>query len=243
MTPAQQVADLVAQLLDGWEEHIEYQVAVRSHGPLCRVWRAAISPARRKHYHCECPEHLEGRAKSAWQSPLMDQLQEAVTEPTATGGGEGGATDKPHSVAPGNQEALDLLLRVSQVAIGHYQRLRTELYPDHRGGFRNTGPNALRQVVDWCAMASDGTVECGYELVCEVKEDLRRLVRTARIILGYDSPQRMLAETVCGDCGGALIVAEDATSDVRCIGTPDTASCGTRYLTWQWIDLLEGEGA
>lgn len=243
MTPAEQVADFVGQLLDGWEERLEYGVLIQQHGPLCRLWRAAISPARRKHYGCECPQALEGRARSAAQLPLIVQLQEAVTEPIASGGGEGGATDKPHSVAPGNQEALDLLLRVTQSAIGHYQRLRMELYPDHGPAIRINGPNALRQIADWCAMASDGTVECGYELVCEVKDDLRKLVRSARIILGYDSPQRMLAQTVCGDCGGALIVADDATSDVRCIGTPDAAPCGNRYYRWDWINLLEGESA
>lgn len=243
MTPAEYVASLVGQLVDGWEERIEYHVNIQTHVTLCQIRRSAMSPAKRKHHQCGCPLHTEARARSSIQSPLMDQLQEAVTEPTVTGGGEGGATDKPHSVAPGNQEALELSLRVSQAAIRHYQQLRAALYPDHAPGIRVSGPNALRQIADWCAMAGDGTVECGEDLVCEVKEDLRKLVRSARIILGYDSPQRMLESTVCGTCGGALIVADDASTDVRCIGTPDAPSCGTRYYRWQWIDLLEGEGA
>lgn len=243
VTPAEQVADLVHQLTAGWDEHVDYQVLIQRHGPLCRVWRAAISAGRRKHYRCECPQLLEGRGKSVRQPPLIDQLQAAVAEPTANGTGEGGAGDKPHSATPGNAEALELLLRIRASAHQHYRRLREELYPDHTAPMRITVPNALRAVTDWCAMASDGTVECGYALVCEVKDDLRKTVKSARIVLGYDAPQRMLADTVCGVCAGALIVADDASTDVRCIGTPEAAGCGTRYMRWDWINLLEGEDA
>ncbi|MFE0101181.1 hypothetical protein [Streptomyces sp. NPDC059009] len=122
----------------------------------------------------------------------------------------------------------------------HYDALREVLYPEHGEREGVTVVSVLRALPDWCAMASaDGHDD----LVYEVKEDLRKRVRSARIILGYDAPQRMLKDSVCGDCGGALIVADDASSDVRCIGTPEAPSCGTKYFRWQWIELLEGEGA
>ncbi|MEU6674783.1 hypothetical protein [Streptomyces sp. NPDC046925] len=244
MTPAEHVADLVRQLLDGWEERIEYQVMIQMHAPLCQIGRAAMTPGRRKHYVCVCPQRLEERARSALQPPLVDQLQEAISEPVANGSGSGsGARDKPHSNPPGNGEALELLMKIQATAWLHHGKLRAELYPDHVHAPRITAPAVLRQIADWSAMASDGTLECGYSLVVDVKEDLRKLVKTARIILEYDSPQRMLEETVCGNCSGALIVAEDASSDVRCIGAPDAPGCGQRYFRWDWINLLEGEGA
>ncbi|MFJ4828417.1 hypothetical protein ACIP79_00525 [Streptomyces sp. NPDC088747] len=240
MTDAEFIASLVGQLAAGWEERIEYQVPIKRHAKLCSVMQAAMAPARRKHYQCECPEQFEARARTVQLPSLIDQLQEAIAEPVSMHGGDGASGAKPHSNPPGNQEALDLLLSVKSDAYESYLVLRRALYPTHAAQGHPPVVSALRALPDWCAMAS----EDGHgELVCEVKERLRKRVRSARIVLGYDTPQRMLADSLCGECGGALIVADDASTDVRCIGTPDAAPCGTRYYRWQWIELLEGEGA
>lgn len=239
MTDAEFIADLVRQLADGWEERIEYQMSITKHVAFCQLARAAMPPARRKHHECECPSHYEARANSMQLTSLVVQLQEAVTEPVSMAGSEGiGAMDKPHSSPPGNGEALACLMDIGDDARRHYKSLREALYPDHAERKGVTVISALRALPDWCAMASEYE-----ELVYEIKEDLRKRVRTARIILGYDSPMKMLASVLCGDCGGALIVADDASTDVRCIGTPEAAPCGTKYMRWDWIKLLEGEGA
>jgi ribosomal protein S27E len=240
MNDAEFIASLTAQLADGWEERIEYQVSVKRHVTLCQLRRSVMSPARQRHYECECPQGIEARARTVQLPSLMDQLQEAVAEPVSIAGGDGASGDKPHSKAPGNQEALDLLLSVKQDAYECYTALRRAFYPTHAARGLPRVVSALRALPDWCAMAN----ESGYEqVVCDVKEILRKRVRSARIILGYDTRQSMLADVVCGDCGGALIVADDASTDVRCIGTPDAAPCGNRYFRWDWINLLEGEGA
>ncbi|MFI0262530.1 hypothetical protein ACH4OW_26215 [Streptomyces sp. NPDC017056] len=243
MGDAETVARLVAELADGWREHIEYDVAVQRHSGVCRALRAAMTPACRRHHECECPSRTEARAEDRLQPSLIRQLQEAVTERTAAGNGSGvSAQEKSHSSPPGNQEALDCLFAIETDAHMHYALLREALYPHDRAeGI--SAVNALRQIADWCALVADGTLDAGPDLVHEVKSDLHRRVRTARIILGYDSPQRMLASVVCGECGGALSVADDASTDVRCIGTPETAPCGTRYYRWQWIELLEESGS
>lgn len=240
MNDAEYVASLVAQLADGWEERIEYQVTIKRHSILCQTLSLAMPPGKRKHHHCECPEHLEARARTVQLPSLIDQLQEAIAEPVSMTGGDGATGDKPHSNPPGNQEALDLLLSVKRDALSSYLGLRQILYPAHGARPLPRVVGALRALPDWCAMAAESGM---YDVVCDVKDVLRKRVRSARIILGYDTPQQMLADTVCGDCGGALIVASDASTDVRCIGTPDAASCGMIYRRWQWIDLLEGEGA
>lgn len=239
MTDAEYVASLVGQLADGWEERIEYQVNIKRHSILCHALTAALTPGRRKHHECECDEMSESRARTVQCASLIEQLQEAVSEPVSATGGGGASGDKPHSNPPGNQEALDLLLKVRYRAFESYAALHRALYPTHR--IRQVRVvDALRTLPDWCAIAADGEM---YDLVCEVKEALRKLVRTARIVLGYDTAQRMLADSVCGECGGALIVAADATTDVRCIGTPEAPSCGMVYRRWHWIELLEGETA
>ncbi|WP_055563631.1 hypothetical protein [Streptomyces atriruber] len=241
MTDAEYIAGLVAQLAGGWDERIEYEVPVTQHVALCQLRRSAMPPGRRKHYECGCPVHFEARAQTTQLPSLLDQLQEAVAEPVSKAGGDGiGAMDRPHSNPPGNGEALAVLLSVTADARKYYDALRRVLYPDHGERKGVTVISALRAIPDWCAMAS----EAGHDdLVYEVKEDLRKRVRTARIILGYDSPMAMIEDTVCGDCGGALIVADDASTDVRCIGTPEAPSCGAKYFRWDWIRLLEGEGA
>ncbi|AZM51786.1 hypothetical protein DMA15_03640 [Streptomyces sp. WAC 01529] len=231
------IADLVRQLVSGWEERIEYQVPVTQHVTLCQIRRSSMPPGRRRHHECECPAAVEARARTLQLPSLIVQLQEAVTEPVSKAGGDGiGAIDRPHSNPPGNGEALALLLTIRADAHDYYDALRAVLYPGHGERKGVTVLSALRAIPDWCAMAG----EAGHDdLVYGIKEDLRKRVRTARIILGYDSPMAMLADVLCGDCGGALIVAGDASTDVRCIGTPEAAPCGTKYFRWDWIKLLE----
>jgi hypothetical protein len=57
-------------------------------------------------------------------------------------------------------------------------------------------------------------------------------------MLQYDVPAIPLRDTVCGECGGTLVVAVDADSDVRCVGNLEQASCGKIYFKHMWVDLL-----
>ncbi|MFH8405545.1 hypothetical protein ACH4FX_12330 [Streptomyces sp. NPDC018019] len=243
MNDAEAIAESAAQLATGCEERVQFTVIVRQHAPQCRLQRAAMTPGRRKHHECDCPGHLEERAETKRFPALIQQLEAAVFEPASAAGDSGGGADKPHSNPPGNQAVLDLLFAVKARTFGYYHQLRNALFPDYRDAPATSTANALAQIADWAAMACDGTLECSEELVHDIRTGLGRLVRGARITLGHDAPQRMLADTVCGECGGALVVADDASSDVRCIGTPEAPPCGTKYFRWQWVDLLEGEGA
>jgi hypothetical protein len=65
-------------------------------------------------------------------------------------------------------------------------------------------------------------------------------VRSARITLGYETRQVQLTDSVCGRCGGTLIVAADASTDVRCIGTDDEPACGMVYGRAEWLSLALG---
>jgi hypothetical protein len=77
-----------------------------------------------------------------------------------------------------------------------------------------------------------------HDLLLELRRDLQKYVKRARLLLGYDVPMKEIAGTVCGECGGTLIVADDASSDVICVGSLDTESCGRRYDHTEWIALL-----
>ena len=83
-----------------------------------------------------------------------------------------------------------------------------------------------------------------HDLLLELRRDLQQYVKRARLLLGYDVRMRTIADTVCGECGGTLIVADDASSDVFCVGNAEagTATCGRRYDHTEWIDLLRSDG-
>lgn len=76
--------------------------------------------------------------------------------------------------------------------------------------------------------------------VGEPTKRLKSLRRQARLFLGYDAPLMVIKDTVCHTCGGALTVARDASTSVRCIGTEEEEACGTEYPRYTWIALLDG---
>lgn len=161
---------------------------------------------------------IEERAVSVKQDSIITQLEGEVSGyPTGSLGVRWG---KPGSRPPGT---LDLL--------GHLESL--DAYLRDMGATGRTREQRLRSLV-----SLDADEDASRLLL----RDLRRFVRTARIMLGYDMPKRALRDVVCGKCEGVLAVAIDASSDVVCVGKPgERAPCGTVYARWQWVDLLETE--
>jgi len=82
--------------------------------------------------------------------------------------------------------------------------------------------------------------------VCKVADRADEWVKSARLLLGYEVRSVMLADTVCGVCGGALSVPRDASGDVVCVGLPyddpqeAQQPCGAVYRRLDWPDLVEG---
>ena len=64
-------------------------------------------------------------------------------------------------------------------------------------------------------------------------------VRQARAALRVTVSDAQFGSTVCGNCGGGLSVAWDNSSDVRCVGTPETPPCGETYPMSEWVALYE----
>ena len=50
-------------------------------------------------------------------------------------------------------------------------------------------------------------------------------------------PTKALADTACGNCGGQLVVAADASTSVRCAGDSLNPPCGQEYQHGQWLAL------
>jgi hypothetical protein len=161
--------------------------------------------------------NIEQRAASVRQRGLIEQLSADLNGyPISSPGSRSG---KAGSRPPATLDLLDLVHAIDVYLVAQCVVARTR-------------PERLRSLVSTATIRGD-------EWTRETCRDLRRFIKTARIYLGYDVPARPLRDTVCGGCGGTLVVAVDADSDVRCVGTDEVPSCGTIYPKWQWIDLLE----
>jgi hypothetical protein len=162
---------------------------------------------------------IEARAASVRQPGLITQLLGEVSgyAPVSTGARWG----QPSSRPPGTLDFIDLLHHIDSWLIMESAtgRNRTE---------------KLRSLVSSATFRSD-------EWTKEACHDLRRFRKTARIMLQYDVPAVPLRDTVCGECGGTLVVAVNADSDVRCVGTSEQPSCGMVYEKWRWVELLPEE--
>ena len=210
MNDMQRVFDAVAALTAGWDEHIEYSVCVDG-------------------------RNIEARAKTVRHPALIVQLKEAGAERTSCGSQERGSPNKPGPRPPGNMAPLHLLDTINEEA--HF------VYADLWRNTKGTDPilEAKDKRLPLLLRSLTILVEQSHEypdLIHEVARQAKGWVNKAKVMLGYQRPYTMLATSVCGECGGALIVAVDASTDVRCIGTPDCVPCGMVYRQEDWISLL-----
>ncbi|MGW6257634.1 hypothetical protein [Streptomyces sp. NPDC055085] len=181
-------------------------------------------------YAVKIGDNIEKRSNIRWFKALIDQLEEEATTSLAYRSG-GGNPNKSSSRPPINvqySEMVDTIHEQAQLAYDLVERdghdpswpLRTLLHELKHSVQRNEGSqhanSATRMVSHW--------------------------VYQARIALGYESRIVRLTDTVCGQCGGTLAVAADASTEVRCIGTFGALPCGTTYPQESWADLLTDTG-
>lgn len=111
------VALLTEQLVNGFDERIEYALTVRTHTEDCPRERPMWA-------ECGCPETTEQRVKTVRHAPLIAQLSAAVFEP-ATGPDNGGrSATRVESSMPGNLDALDLIEEIKRTIAAHVRRAR-----------------------------------------------------------------------------------------------------------------------
>lgn len=161
---------------------------------------------------------LEARAANMRQPGLISQLTGEVSgySPVAIGERWGQKGSRP----PGTLDLVDL--------VDHIDKWLAQQGAQGRGRLEK-----LRFLVSCAGFRGEPWTQ-------ETYRDLRRYRKTARIMLQYDTPSVSLRDTVCGECGGTLVVAVNVDSDVRCVGTEEQQSCGKIYHRYMWVDLLEG---
>lgn len=187
-------------------------------------------------YRVRIGDNVESRAKTIRHAALLVQLAEAAH--SKSGGNNGGSNpNKAGSRPPLNTAPLDLIDTITEQAQYHYHELCTQANGKAPTLVRKRPVSQTLHNLACVASTCDVSLR-------ECARAAQMWVRKARVMLGYEKPQVLLRDTVCGTCGGALIVATDASTDVRCIGNSgDTHGCGQVYPRYSWLDLLEEGGS
>lgn len=127
----------------------------------------------------------------------------------------------------------------------------------------HTGARRLRQAMGARGRrGAAGELRAVAGLAADVDDELldvalrrvRSWHRTALFVLGYEVPIATLRDFHCPDCGGAMCVLEDASSDVWCAGpavcdlatrrhTTAWAVCGRRWPQAWWAEIFEARQA
>lgn len=222
------IEENIRLLTSGWGDRVEYNLPVVYHRAHCEV-------AVTKNGACECPAINEKRSKWVTSPGLLDQLQEYAkhadlgAEPRAERGTPGKAKSRPPTSMAGFF-LLDEIIAEAYTLVDRVMReagRTAEIMPIR--GVLNQLPYQCRQIIDDYP-----------HLVNEIWSATAKWVEKAQRVLGIRTSEGTFADTVCGDCGGALAIGRDLTrTDVRCIGTPAARACGKRYGLRDWMSLYE----
>jgi hypothetical protein len=181
------------------------------------------------------------KTKSRHFGGLLNQLRLQAADPYATKGDGSPSCNPNKSVSrpPVNQAMLDLVDTCDEQAdrMLLWLRERVTVVQPGRTQFRST-ESKLREIRVMCGSSILKDAE-----IAQVMQSLSAMVTRCREMLGHDSRRVMLANVVCHACGGALSVAQDASTDVECVGTPESGPCGVMYARTEWLRIMREQEA
>lgn len=160
---------------------------------------------------------------------LIGQLIAQSTQPLPSRTGDGPGGGKPGSRPPMNMVYANMVDTIAEHALMLWEATND---PDVDPQRDMSG--ILAELRAWVIENADDRPSSAQA----VARGFERWVHDARVLLGYESRKVTLADTVCGQCGGTLAVAIDATSDVLCMGKSDAEPCGMVYGRLDWVSLL-----
>jgi hypothetical protein len=213
-------------LVRGWTESIDYRVKIAVHNPGCANKEEGVE------IECACPTVVENRAKGIKHAGLLEQLRSFALDgdPGHRDECERGAPNKPGSRPPGMMAGFHLLDEITCEANMLYDQVLIDI-GNHREYALISFPGVLSRMVRVSQDCEQGRPET----VRAIREGFRKWVKDARRVLSHEERASLLADTVCGECGGGLAAYR---TTVKCIGSPDTPSCGVVYGKDDWLDLL-----
>lgn len=222
MSVHDEIAANVKQLVHGWYERIEYKIRV--HDAECADDIA----------ECDCP--TEQRVKRVAHAGLLAQLKDYAEngDPGPRDGAERGSPNKGGSRPPGPMQGFNLLDEITCEAAMLADTALTDTRGDRSYALRPVG-----RILDMLVMMARDLGDEHAELLAAIRHETREWVRRARRVLAHDEQAALLPQTVCGGCGGALVLGGGPGAAVRCIGGQDRTSCGVEYKRGDWLALYE----
>lgn len=179
------------------------------------------------------------QSKERTYGPLLGEMRSRVLD-IMTSGSSGPSYNPNHSTSrpPSNHHYSDQIDTVQEQAerVLHWLRVKVTVINSAPRAQHRSPESVLYEirVMVRSAFLNDADV-------ATVLQTTSEWVSRARQTLGYDVRRVMLAHSVCHECKGALGVAEDASTDVECIGSPTKPGCGVTYSRMQWLDLMATE--
>lgn len=221
----EKIRDNCALLTHGWQEKIEYKVPVTYHTTGCE-----------QNVGCTCPVTNEARARTVKHPGLLNQLEEFQQHRDSDRGprAERGAPHAGGSRPPGE---LGGFLTLDEIVAEVYTVVDRVL--DEGGRDRSYAACSIRDVLNGLAYQMEQIERDRPDLVHDIIRATDRWVAKAKASLRLTVASATLADTVCGNCGGGLVVAWDNSTDVACAGTPAAPPCGETYPMSEWLSLYE----
>ncbi|MEU3052247.1 hypothetical protein [Streptomyces griseus] len=215
-------------LVRGWIESIDYRVKIPIHNEGCANKEEGVE------IECACPTVIENRAKGIKHAGLLEQLRSFALDgdPGHRDDCERGAPNKPGSRPPGMMAGFNLLDEITCEANMLYDQVLIDI-----GNHRELALVAFPGVLSRMTRVAQDCEQSKPDTVREIRMHFAKWVRDARKVLSHDERASLLANTLCGECGGGLAAYRDT---VKCIGTPEASSCGVVYGKEDWLDLLGG---
>jgi len=186
-------------------------------------WREKVE------YSVSIEGRIEKRSRVRRFDGLISQLELMARMPASMASDGGCNPNKSGSKPPVNQAPLNLIDDIHEDA----GKLLVSLAP-HKGAVVS-----LNQALSLISSRCDQIAPYEPQLVTSAENRVSSWVKRARVMLGYDVRETVMAEVVCPSCGGDLSVAVDASTDLRCVGSTVKPSCGLTYPRWDWLRLLE----
>lgn len=233
-------------MTEGWYTHVMIRAEMEK---ACEAAVAALTTGYVEEVTFTVKSGKSTRKKTGSRSfgGLLGQLRLQASDPFASK--QGGPTNNPNkstSRPPVNQAMLDLVDSIDEQASRMVLWLRNRITVVEQPG-RQQFRSPESKLHEIRVMVGTSTLRDAE--VAQVLQSVTQMVTRCREMLGHDSRRVMLANVVCHACGGALSVAQDASTDVECIGHPSTdpqaanGPCGVSYARHDWLTLMRKEEA
>ena len=213
-------------LYDGWRDRVEYKTPVKYHTTECA-----------KLAYCDCPTKDETRVRTVKRPSLLDQLKEYGANKDADLGPKA-ARGAPRVKTPKMHPELNGFLTLDEITCDAYMLL-DRIFED-AGRDRTWLSMPLKAILQGLPYQVSQFAGQRPDLVRDIDRALCRWIAKAKATLSLTVSDAMFGDTVCGNCGGGLVVAWDNSSAVKCVGTPSAPPCGETYPMEDWVALYEG---